>query len=680
MVSKLKSFFDKKLDDFLNTSKVDYLKLKESSSLLNFSSSNMSNSYYRYMGDDKNVIDKISDLVLMYDDPIIFNALEMFVDDASTYSPITQKRVWSVMKNKRLQKMADDLFNDLNIDEKCWEHLIRLGMYGNCPIAIHYKNDDFSGGINNIAVEEDLFRYIPIEINGQLIKFVDKYSDKLLEPFEVEFGRINIVGKYNITNKFYTVSHVTGLNKDEVDIKYTFKYGTSLFENSRRVWKQLRLLENNMILTRQDRTPVVRIFKVRTDGLYSNEASDMIEFYSDLLATENRRISIDDNLIKGEYGQVGFGINIMLPVEQKGDIEVDEFGGNADVVHIVDVEYFENKFYASLKTPLEYLGMERDRGLSIGDNSLQRKEIQYARRVKKLQFAALKMYKNLLFYHFLSLKEDVSYDDINVMMNIVSTAEDEEFKSALETSMTNVESFVELMNNIKEFLINNNVNDKSRDYLLDYLTQKILNSNDFNWKQFFTDLLKDQNENKPEFESDNFTVEEKKVIKRQLREDIFPNLFKYMSKLSYKKNIPNFPCDKNLRYCEKVLRNRNSFNLKLLKEEKLNILDIKEHINNISVFDISLYGLKHEKLNLDFSNFIVEDKKVIKNIDNSNIYFSENIFDIKDIMSQPYNSNIVLYEKNKKFYCNYLNGNKFFKNYIDGVDINFEIYRLIDKS
>jgi hypothetical protein len=708
----IREYFRAKSEQFFKQNRVDYQKLRKDLPTLTMSN-NFTGYYNRFLSINDSILEKVDDFNLMYKDPIVYNALEMFVDDALTYSPVTQKRVWTSIDNKEQQEIAEELFKELNIDEKSWEDLTRLGMYGNCVIRVYFKNEDCSGGIINIEREDNMFRYIPVEINGMLVNYIDRYTEALLEPFEVIYGRINIMNDVSVIGNYYDLSvhRFSNMNtaKQRV-LQNSFKYGSSLFENSRRVWRQLRLLEDNMILTRLNRSASLRIFKVKTPGMTPKSAKEMIEFYTELLTSSDRRLSIDDNLLKEANGQISFGENLMLPVEEKGDIEVFDHPGESNVNSIVDVDHFREKFYASLKIPLEFLGLSTGgSNFTIGDNSLLRKGIQYARRVKKLQFGGIKMYKDLLYYHMLSLKEEIDYGDINILMNIVSTAEDEEFKSVMSNSIQNTEKFVSLIDSVKKFLIDNSVDDKSRNYLLDYMTTRILNINDFNWKHFFKKLLDNLEEEKskavvgsdtaisPEDE-DNVdknkasgpegTTESRKIRLEEIQKikqnviDISPKLNKLIYEQMYIKNIPCYEADKNTNYCTKALTSKNN-RIKLIKESRTDLTlekNLKEILETVTVFDINIFNLKFESTALDLSKYNAGNKTVKNNINEKNITFLEAQYDIKNIMNMI-SGNVNLYHIEDKYYCNYSNALKLFKNHIENKkNITFEVLEMKIKN
>lgn len=701
----LKSFFDKALESFFKSAELPISDLKTKSRFL-ISNNYLSNFYYKYLGKGtSDVINRIDEYRLMYKDPICFNALELMIDDATQYSPMTQKRVWPAIKGKESNNLIDELFSNLNIDEECWYHGIRLGTFGNCPIRIYYKdNKDFSGGISSIDIEENIFRYIPIEINGTLIKWIDRLTDKLLEPFEVVFGKINMLSDYNYLDYDYNISFKN--NKEEDYIRYTFKYGTSLFENVRRVWRQLKLLEDSLILSRLDRAPSLRIYKVRSNRVKPQDAADLIDFYSSLLVKDEQLLSVSDDLLNSTSASIGFGKNIMLPVTDSRDIEMEEFGGNVDVASIVDVEYFERKFYAGLKTPKEYLGLTEDRGLSIGDNSLIRKEIQYARRVKKLQFAMILMYKKIAFYHLLSLKKDIAFNDVNIVMHIVSTAEDEEFKNSLDYSIDNSSSFMQLVNDLKDFVIDNDLEPTAQQYLLDYLTTRILNMSDFKWTEFFKSLLRSQpendetienNENANDSETDieNINDEQEKkesrlyIYNREIFESIMSDqritnaIQQYNSQINDMKmlsKIPRAQYTKNLKYVLEVFKDSSrKFILESSKKEKYKITEISKLIDKISCFEIGIFGFNYEPIDISFDQYQI-DKKYKFNDKIESLNFLENIYNIEQI-TNIIDSDIIVYEINNKLYSNYSNSCKIFKKFIlESKCDNITVVKLKEKE
>ena len=471
--------------------------MKDKSLLL--SSVFLSSYYFGYLGyDDNDAMSKMSDFQAMYKDPIIYNALKLIVGDATNYSPVVKKKIWSIASDEGIQNLIDTMFQDTDLQTKIQQICSRMCLIGSAFIRLYYQQNNSEGGISYIEIEENLFRYLPIEINGVLIKWFDKYLNKFLEPFEVVPFKINEMVNYQNLDSYYNIK--ANVSQNEIT-RNTFKYGVSFFENVRRLWKQLKLLEDNMILTRMQRSASVRIFKVPlNEDVKPQDASDIIDYYSQLLNTDNRSISLADDMLKDNPAQIGFGTNIILPTVRGQDITMEKIEAETDVANIVDIDYFKQKFYAALGIPPVFLGIGEELPGSMGESALIRLEIQYARMVRTVQFELIKGVKNMVYYHLLSLGKGVNFEDFDVVMNIISTAEDEEYKNSMSTATDTLEKFVGIVNSLKE--LTTGMDEESYDSLMDYISQRMLSLNDFNFKNIIDHMRQEQPEKETDAGSD----------------------------------------------------------------------------------------------------------------------------------------------------------------------------------
>ena len=83
---------------------------------------------------------------------------------------------------------------------------------------------------------------------------------------------------------------------------------------------------------------------------------------------------------------VPYGQNIYIPVRNgKGDVTHDIVGGDVEIKDIVDIEYFRNKLFAALRVPKAFLGLEEAMPGGIGNQSLTRIDIRFARTVRRVK-------------------------------------------------------------------------------------------------------------------------------------------------------------------------------------------------------------------------------------------------------------------------------------------------------
>ena len=444
--------------------------------------------YYEYMALSRDYVAKFKDFESMLSDPIIQNALEFICDDVTAFSPITKKRIWATAEDQRINDLLDSFIKEQNVNKRIWDDTYKLCLYGNLMFRLRYKNSDFTGGIDSVEYESNTFRYIPIEINNVLVGWIDSLYDVILEPFEVVHFKIgNFRTERVVDDKYYTIKAKFnfGNRKGEEELKNNFVMGSSIFENVRRIWRQIKLIEDNLMLVRLDRSALIRIFKVAVGNLDADDKADLVDYYTELLSIE-KDMSISDDVLRQNKAQIGHGSNIVLPVGETGDLTVDEFGGETDVKAMADVDMFNRKFFASLKIPAEFLNMgEQNQGLNIGEGDLKRKEIRYAKTTKKIQFSEMEGWKQISYYHLLSLGENVDFEKFDMVMGITSTAEEEEFKNSLKSSAETIMQFFEFINSVKEMIGDPSINVK---YLLNYLTGRIMGMSDLNWDEMFNDF------------------------------------------------------------------------------------------------------------------------------------------------------------------------------------------------
>ena len=109
-----------------------------------------------------------------------------------------------------------------------------------------------------------------------------------------------------------------------------------------------------------------------------------------MLSDVRRRFQANTKMQKGvgfrsDPSPIPINSNIYLPTRDgKGDVTVESIGDGVDVQSIVDVDYFTDKLFASLKVPKQYLGFAESLG-SMGNNSLVKQDLRYARSVSRVQ-------------------------------------------------------------------------------------------------------------------------------------------------------------------------------------------------------------------------------------------------------------------------------------------------------
>ena len=205
-------------------------------------------------------------------------------------------------------------------------------------------------------------------------------SNPKLVQFEIESeGQKNMGGgsKDSKLLENYEVAHFRMLS----DTNY-LPYGKSQLEGARRVWKQLTLMEDAMLIHRMMRAPEKRIFKVDIGNIPPNE----VDNFMGQIINKMKKIPVIDQKT-GEYN-LRYNIESVtedyyLPVRgSDSGTNIETLQGLANDGAIDDIEYLRNKLMAALKIPKAFLGYEEGVGSKA---TLAAEDVRFARTISRLQ-------------------------------------------------------------------------------------------------------------------------------------------------------------------------------------------------------------------------------------------------------------------------------------------------------
>jgi len=174
----------------------------------------------------------------------------------------------------------------------------------------------------------------------------------------------------------YEVAHFRLLS----DANY-LPYGRSYLEPARKVFKQLILMEDAMLIHRIMRAPEKRIFYMNVGGIPPNEID---QFMERTVAKMKKTPYVDQNT--GDYN-LKFNIQNMtedfyIPVRGNDASTKIETTKGLDYDGTTDIEYLKNRMLAALKIPKAFLGYDEN---LEGKSTLAAMDIRFARTIERLQ-------------------------------------------------------------------------------------------------------------------------------------------------------------------------------------------------------------------------------------------------------------------------------------------------------
>jgi hypothetical protein len=154
-----------------------------------------------------------------------------------------------------------------------------------------------------------------------------------------------------------------------------------MIESARRIWKQLSLMEDAMLIHRIMRAPEKRVFKIDIGNIPPTE----VDNYMQKIINKMKKVPFvnkdtgDYNL---KYNMQNLTEDFFLPV-RGGDsgTSIDNLGG-LDYAAIDDIEYLKAKLFAALRVPKAYLSFDENVN---GKATLAAEDVRFARTIERIQ-------------------------------------------------------------------------------------------------------------------------------------------------------------------------------------------------------------------------------------------------------------------------------------------------------
>lgn len=314
--------------------------------------------YNQYNSFSATKIDLYGDYEAMDTDAIISSALDIYSDESTLKND--QGDVLTIRTdNDNIRKILRNLFYDvLNIEYNLWPWIRNLCKYGDFYLYLDVKDEL---GVTNVVP------FSPYEMQ----------REEGTDPehiYMTKFIYEGPLGKGEFQN--YEIAHFRLLG----DTNF-LPYGKSMLEGARKLYKQLILMEDAMLIHRIMRAPEKRVFKVDIGNIPPAE----VDQYMNNLMNKMKKTPV----INEQTGDYNLRFNMQnlledfyLPVRggQSGT-SIETLAG-LQYDSIQDIEYLKSKIFAALKVPKPYLGYDER---TEGKATLAALDIRFARTIERIQ-------------------------------------------------------------------------------------------------------------------------------------------------------------------------------------------------------------------------------------------------------------------------------------------------------
>ena len=412
----------------------------------------------------------------MCQDPTIAAVLETYSEDATEYND-KGNIVWVESSDADAVKFITYLLNSLNVDKNIYKWVNSLCKYGDLYLKL-YRESEYEDNIfsEKKQLNEDLINKRKSELNESVVVKDYKKNDNFVhyvemvsnpaEIFELtKFGKtygfikapVNIVttNKTDLLSQYQKYSFNTkdieiygpaefvhaslddniSRTKEEVDLiydvnekdsnkySYTVKRGQSLFYNVFKVWRELMLLQNSVLLNRVTKSSIIRLLNVEVGDMDKNQVQPLLQGIKQLV---EQKAALNTNNSMSEYTNPGPIENtIYVPSHNgKGVISASQIGGDVDVKSLADLDYFDDKLFGALRVPKAYFGKTDDGAGFNGGTSLSIISSRYAKMIKRIQNTIIQAITDVINIMLVDKKLDRYINKFQIRMQAPTTQEE----------------------------------------------------------------------------------------------------------------------------------------------------------------------------------------------------------------------------------------------------------------
>jgi hypothetical protein len=319
--------------------------------------------------------------------PEISAALDIYAEESTTTNEdgfILQ--IYS--ESKRIKSVLADLFNnslDINTNLPMWTR--NTCKYGDNFVYLKLDPEKGVVGVQQLPT---------IEIERHEVGVTAKISVDITKELDKDKKALHFTWKNkNMEFQSWEIAHFRLLGDDR-----KLPYGTSMLEKARRIWKQLLLSEDAMLIYRTSRAPERRIFKV----FVGNMNDDDVEAYVQRVANKFKREQVVDSKtgnVDMRFNQMAVDQDYFVPVrDPSAPSPIETLPGATNLSEIADIEYIQKKLLTALRVPKAFLGFEE----VVGDGkNLSLQDIRFARTINRIQKSMIQELNKIAIVHLFLL-------------------------------------------------------------------------------------------------------------------------------------------------------------------------------------------------------------------------------------------------------------------------------------
>ena len=315
-----------------------------------------------------------SDYEAMDTDPLIASTLDIIADEATVKND--QGEILQIQSSdENIQRVLYNLFYDvLNIEFNLWSWTRQMCKYGDFFLKLE------------ISEKFGIYNVLPYTVYHMVRREGEDPENPAKVIFQLDPDGLASSQHPNYLPKRKNDRRVVDFDNYEVahfrlisDTAY-LPYGRSYIEPARKIFKQVTLMEDAMLIHRIMRAPEKRMFYINVGSIPPQEVEQFMQ--KTINGMKKTPYIGDDGQYNLRFNMQNMMEDFYLPVRGGDTSTRIETTKGLDYDGTNDVDYLLKKMFAALKVPKAYFGYE---GELSGKATLAAEDIRFARTVERIQ-------------------------------------------------------------------------------------------------------------------------------------------------------------------------------------------------------------------------------------------------------------------------------------------------------
>lgn len=309
--------------------------------------------------------------------PEIGAAFDIYADDCTQQN--LDKTKWQITTESDLMKEeVENLFDVIELEKFMWDITRNTAKYGDCFIELVVDLSNIKLGVQRIKILDPNYIYRTEDEFGSTTGFFQEIPTK------------NDWTTHGMAGSKIEQSKIIPLDKGQIvhfrlhtsDPMY-YPYGKSIAALARNIYRNLKLMEDAMLIYRLSRAPERRIFYLDTGNLPASKAQEHVKIQQQEFKKQ-KTFDRQNSGVAANHVPMAPDEDYFIAVNGKNSgTKIDTLPGAQNLGDVDDVKYFRDKLLASLKVPKDYI-VEKDQSPERKAN-LSQLDVKFARVVARVQ-------------------------------------------------------------------------------------------------------------------------------------------------------------------------------------------------------------------------------------------------------------------------------------------------------